>query len=130
MINIIPARNCHTRKPNLYPKTVAKIIIPKKDRVTSLQYDRVTALQEYLSDQLGMNVSRNDINEKTLPFLPFDSQGNPLLYGDPVLHDKLGLPDAYRVVTGPTGYVHKSYDPSLVQPKVFSTHETSVVERY
>ena len=118
-----------TTTTTVIPKTVAKIIIPKKDRVTS-QYDRVTALQEYLSDQHGMNVSRNDINEKTLPFLAFDSQGNPLLYGDPVLHDKLGLPDAYRVVTGPTGYVHKSYDPSLVQPKVFGTHETSVVERY
>ena len=103
---------------------IPKIIIPKKAP------NLVTELQLYLRDQHNINISQNDINEQTVPFLAYNSKGEPVLYGDPVLHDKLGLPDAYRVVTGPTGYLHKSYDPSLVQPKVFGTHETSVVERY
>ena len=75
-------------------------------------------------------MSKAAINRRTLPFLAFDENGKPALYGDPILHKKLGLPDAYRVVTGPTGVLHKSYDASKVQPKFFETHETNVLERY
>ena len=90
----------------------------------------MSALQEYLRDQHGMMVSKDDINRSTLPFLAFDEKGRPALFGDPILHKKLGLADSYRVVTGSTGVIHKSYDPSKVQPKFFSQHETSVVEHY
>ena len=83
-----------------------------------------------MRDQHGLTVSKGSINENTLPFLAFDEKGMPALYGDPLLHKKLGLADSYRVVTGPTGVVHKSYDPSKVQPKFFSEHETNVVEQY
>ena len=56
--------------------------------------------------------------------------GKPALFGDAVLHDKLKLGDAYRVVTSKTGILHKAYDPSKVQPKFYKTHETSVVSSY
>ena len=90
----------------------------------------LSALQEYLREQHGMNVSKASINRRALPFIAFDSKGRPALYGDPILHQKMGLPDAYRVVTGPTGFVHKSYDPSKVQPKFFKSHDTAVVQQY
>ena len=106
---------------NVIPK-----ILPKP--VKSDQH--ISALQEYLREQHGMIVSKSSINEQTLPFLAFDEKGRPALYGDPILHQKMGLPDAYRVVTGPTGVVHKSYDPSKVKPNFFKTHESSVVQQY
>ena len=110
--------------PKVQPQT------PKARRVVQSPSVHLSALQEYLRDQHGMNVSKKSINERALPFLAFDEKGRPALYGDPILHKTLGLSDAYRVVTGPTGYIHKSYDPEKVQPKFFSEHETGVVERY
>ena len=114
-----------TKIPKVIPKVIPKAI-PKVQPPSV----HLSALQEYLRDQHGMNVSKEAINSKAIPFLAFDEKGRPALYGDPILHKKMGLPDAYRVVTGPTGYIHKSYDPEKVQPKFFSQHETSVVERY
>ena len=76
------------------------------------------------------NDSKDSINRSTLPFLAFDEKGRPALYGDPILHKKLGLADSYRVVTGPTGVFHKSYDPSKVQPKFFKTHDSGSVLQY
>ena len=109
------------------PQTIPKVLPQPVKPAPSVH---LSALQEYLHEQHGMNVSKASINRRALPFIAFDSKGRPALYGDPILHQKMGLPDAYRVVTGPTGFVHKSYDPSKVQPKFFKTHESSVVQQY
>ena len=109
------------KKTTVIPK------VPLKQKVS----DPYVALREYMREQHNVNIPINQpITQKQFPWLAMTAEGKPALYGDAVLHDKLKLGDAYRVVTSKTGILHKAYDPSKVQPKFYKTHETSVVRSY
>ena len=85
------------------------------------------ALRRYLRDQHGISVKLKDLTPEKFPWLAFDQHGEPALRGDPTLHNKLRLSDAYRVVTTETGIYHKAYDPAKVQPK-FIHHDVAHVK--
>ena len=70
------------------------------------------------------------ITPQQYPWLALTESGKPALFGDPELHDKLGLSDAYRVVTTKSGIYHKAYDASKVQPKFFASHDSAIVQSY
>ena len=113
------------KKQTVIPK------VPIKPHPIQKVSDPYAALREYLREQHNVNIPINQpITQKQFPWLAMTAEGKPALYGDAVLHDKLKLGDAYRVVTSKTGILHKAYDPSKVQPKFYKTHETSVVSSY
>ena len=113
------------KKQTVIPK------VPIKPHPIQKVSDPYAALREYLREQHNVNIPINQpITQKEFPWLAMTAEGKPALYGDAVLHDKLKLGDAYRVVTSKTGILHKAYDPSKVQPKFYKTHETSVVSSY
>ena len=122
-VNKVPIKP-GVKKQTVIPKVPVKPIsvIPK---------DPYSALREYLREQHNINIPKDQpITPKQFPWLAMTQEGKPALYGDEVLHDKLKLGDAFRVVTTKTGIVHTAYDPSKVQPKFFKQHETSVVSSY
>ena len=113
--------------------TDAQVKEKKKDKkpIVIPKPEKFDALREYLREQHNISVPLDKkITQKDYPWLAFTEKGTPALTDDPVLHNKLKLSDAYRVVTTKTGILHKAYDPSKVQPKFFQTHETSVVSQY
>ena len=118
-------------KQGKWKVTKVKTVIPKVPIKTTPTLDPYSALREYLREQHNVNIPKNQpITTQQFPWLAMTEKGTPALYGDEVLHDKLKLGDAFRVVTTKTGIVHKAYDPSKIQPKFFKPHETSVVSSY
>jgi hypothetical protein len=113
------------------PPVVPPVVIPKQTpRVpppTAVQNTDLTALQEYIKEQHGVDVTTDEITQAKFPWLAFSAKGEPLLYGDADLHNKLGLPDAYRVVRSQTGILHTAYDPQKVKPKFFKVHSVGAV---
>ena len=110
------------KKQTVIPK------VPVKPKVS----DPFSALRVYIREQHNINIPKNmPITQKQFPWLAMTEAGKPALFGDAVLHDKLKLGDAFRVVTSKTGILHTAYDPSKVQPKFYKKpHETSVVSSY
>jgi hypothetical protein len=97
--------------------------------VTEYEYD----LQEYLKTQHNIEVQDvSQLDQDDFPWLSFGLSGKPTLYEDKQLHEKLQLPDAYRVVTGKTGVYHKAYDAEKVQPKFanITMHNSEMVTNY
>ena len=115
------------------PEVVKKpeVVIQPQKVTPKAQPDPYVALREYLKEQHNINIPKGQkITPKQYPWLALTEGGKPALFGDPELHNKMKLSDAYRVVTTKTGIVHTAYDPSKVQPKFFNSHETSVVNTY
>ncbi len=127
------AKNGTPTDVNKVPVKEKQTVIPKvpvKPKVSD-PADPYSALREYIREQHNINIPKNmPITQKQFPWLAMTQAGKPALFGDAVLHDKLKLGDAFRVVTSKTGIVHTAYDPSKVQPKFFKQHETSVVRSY
>jgi hypothetical protein len=99
---------------------------PRVQPPTTVQHTDLTALQEYILEQHGVDVTTDQITQAKFPWLAFSAKGEPLLYGDAALHKKLGLPDAFRVVRSQTGILHTAYDPQKVKPKFFKVHSVGV----
>jgi hypothetical protein len=76
-----------------------------------------TKVEDYLRDEHGIDVPFADITPEQFPFLSFNEDGEPALFGDKDLHDDLGLDPNIRVAKDADGNVHQIWTPPTEVPK-------------
>ena len=84
----------------------------------------LNAIQEYTFEEHGI-VADVDVTPENYPWLAFTEDGTPALFADPVLGDKLHLPDNVIAVQQQNGVIHTSYIPGQIQPAFAGIHEAS-----
>ena len=55
----------------------------------------------------------DDITSEKFPYLGFNDEGHPLLYGDPELHEEMNLPENVQVSKDSAGIIHGVLNPNM-----------------
>ena len=71
-------------------------------------------VEVYVLEHFGEDVEFDDITPERFPDIAFDANGMPALFGDPLLEEKLNLPENIAAVRDKAGTVQQFYRPEGV----------------
>ena len=106
------------------PKYVPPIEDIQQQPVTTVPSleQHLTDLQEYAKAEHGI-VPHIDVTPENYPWLSFDQDGNPTLFEDVKLEEKLALPDHVKAIQQQNGVIHTAFMPEMLQPAFAGTME-------
>jgi len=91
-----------------------KIFHVDEIRGASDQYQK--NVEEYLAREHGIDIAFDEITPQTIPWMSFDQDGIPTLFGDDRLREDLNLPENVRATRDTEGRVHTSWVPEAMGP--------------
>jgi hypothetical protein len=102
----------------------------QKDQDAAQLEQHLTDLQEYALDEHGV-IPGDDITPENYPWLAFTKDGQPALFEDTALAEKLGLPDHVKAIQQQNGVVHTAWEPNEIMPAFAGTldagHTTEIL---